>query len=150
MFLYGRQRCAILKKNDISIFFGIFSIMIIRRYFAECVIVLISDYRAQLQFMIFFIFCAQFTSVINQSFHLSLNRFLPFNKVFFLKVHLLSQIVTCNQSIKIIHIQAVTKQIKPVSSKLISAEVASEDVFTHYLMQLRGTWSALTSYKCII
>ncbi len=40
--------------------------------------------------------------------------------------------------------------MKPVSSKLISAEVASEDVFTHYLMQLRGTWSALTSYKCII
>ncbi len=34
--------------------------------------------------------------------------------------------------------------MKPVSSKLIFAEVAPEwrlDVFTHYLMQLRGTWS---------
>ncbi len=55
--------CDIEKKNDISIFGGIFSITIIRRYFAECVIVLISDYRAQ--------------------FHLSLNRFLPFNKAIF-------------------------------------------------------------------
>ncbi len=36
---------------------NIFSITIIRRYFAECVIVLIFDYRGQLQFMIFFIFC---------------------------------------------------------------------------------------------
>ncbi len=32
------------------------SITVIRRYFAECVIVLISEYCAQLQFMIFFIF----------------------------------------------------------------------------------------------
>ncbi len=39
------------------IFVWIFPITIIRRYFAECVIVLISEYRAQLQFMIFFIFC---------------------------------------------------------------------------------------------
>ncbi len=41
--------------------------------------------------------------------------------------------------------------MKPVSSKCIFAEVASElhlDVFTHCLMWLRGTWSALTcSYK---
>ncbi len=44
----------ILKKKKI---FWIFSIMIIRRYFAKCVIVLISDYRGQLQFLIFFIFC---------------------------------------------------------------------------------------------
>jgi len=49
--------CAILKKNHISIFLWIFSITIIRRYFAECVIVLISDYCGQLQFLIFFIFC---------------------------------------------------------------------------------------------
>ncbi len=34
-----------------SIFFWIFGITIIVRYFAECVIVLISEYRAQLQFM---------------------------------------------------------------------------------------------------
>ncbi len=44
--------------------------------------------------------------------------------------------------------------MKPVSTKLIFAEVASEwhlDVFSHCLMQLRGTWSALTcSYKCIM
>ncbi len=40
-----------------SVYLWIFSIMIIRRYFAECVIVLISEYRVQLQFMIFFIFC---------------------------------------------------------------------------------------------
>ncbi len=44
--------------------------------------------------------------------------------------------------------------MKPVSTKWIFAEVASEwhlDVFTHCLMQLRGTWSALTcSYKCIM
>ncbi len=45
------------KKNSLSIFLGDFSITIIRWYFAECVIVLISEYRAQLQFMIFFIFC---------------------------------------------------------------------------------------------
>ncbi len=35
----------------------IYSIPIIRLYFAECVIVLISDYCGQLQFLIFFIFC---------------------------------------------------------------------------------------------
>ncbi len=46
-----------IEKNDMSIFWGIFPITIIRRYFAECVIVLISEYRGQLQFMIFFIFC---------------------------------------------------------------------------------------------
>ncbi len=49
--------CDIEKKNDISIFWDFFR----RRYFVsvfvECVIVLISDYCAQLQFMIFFIFC---------------------------------------------------------------------------------------------
>ncbi len=45
------------KKKDISIFWGIFSITIIRQYFTECVIVLISDYRGQRQFSIFFIFC---------------------------------------------------------------------------------------------
>ncbi len=49
--------CDIEEKNDISIFLGIFSVAIIRRYFAECVIVLISDYRGKLQFLIFFIFC---------------------------------------------------------------------------------------------
>ncbi len=38
--------------------------------------------------------------------------------------------------------------MKPVSLKLLSAEVASEDVFTHRLKQLRETWSALTSYTC--
>ncbi len=45
-----------IEKNDISIFLWICSITIIRRYF-ECVIVLISEYRAQLQFMLFFILC---------------------------------------------------------------------------------------------
>ncbi len=45
-----------IEKNDISIIF-FFSITIIRRYFAECVIVLISDHRRQLEFLIFFIFC---------------------------------------------------------------------------------------------
>ncbi len=46
--------------------------------------------------------------------------------------------------------------MKPVSTKLIFAEVEVAftlclDVFTHCLMQLRGTWSALTcSYKCIM
>ncbi len=34
-----------------------FSITIIKRYFIECVIVLISEYSAQLQFTIFFICC---------------------------------------------------------------------------------------------
>ncbi len=70
------------KKNHISIFWGILSITIIRRYFAEGVIVLISEYRAQLQFMIFFIFCVLRSHQWNEgnvSFHLSLNRFLPFN-----------------------------------------------------------------------
>ncbi len=46
-----------IEKNYISIYIFFFSITIIRRYFAECVIVLISEYRAQLQFLIFFIFC---------------------------------------------------------------------------------------------
>ncbi len=39
--------------------------------------------------------------------------------------------------------------MKPVLSKLIFAEVASLDVFTQYLMQLRWTLSALNSYKLI-
>ncbi len=43
-----------IEKKMISLFLGILSITIIRQYF---VIVLISEYRAQLQFMIFFIFC---------------------------------------------------------------------------------------------
>ncbi len=43
-----------------SLYLWIFSITIIRRYFAECVIVLISEYRAQLQFMIFFILIFSF------------------------------------------------------------------------------------------
>ncbi len=42
------------KKNDLNFFL---SITITRQYLAECVIVLISDYRGQLQFLIFFIFC---------------------------------------------------------------------------------------------
>ncbi len=55
--LVGR-RCAILKKKIISIFKKKKNpITIIIRYFAECVVVLISEYRAQLPFMIFFIFC---------------------------------------------------------------------------------------------
>ncbi len=40
--------------------------------------------------------------------------------------------------------------MKPVSTKFIFEEVVSEwhlDVFTHCLMQLRGTWSALTCYN---
>ncbi len=49
--------CDIEKKREISILFWIFFNNEIRRYFAECVIVLISDYRGQLQFLIFFIFC---------------------------------------------------------------------------------------------
>ncbi len=53
----GHRGVRYWKKIYISIFLGIFSITIIRRYFAECVIVMISEYRAQLQFMIFFIFC---------------------------------------------------------------------------------------------
>ncbi len=57
MYLGPRKGCAILTKNYISIYFGIFSITIIRRYFAKCVIVLISDYHGHLQFLIFFIFC---------------------------------------------------------------------------------------------
>ncbi len=61
----------------------------------------------------------------------------------------MSQIVTFNQSIKIIHIQAAPKQMKPVLSKLIFAEVASEMAFRCIYMQLRGIWSALISYKCI-
>ncbi len=42
--------------------------------------------------------------------------------------------------------------MKPVLVTLISAEAASEGVYMylHYLMQLRGTWSASSSYKCII
>ncbi len=44
-------------ETNISIFLGIFSITIIRRYFAECVMLLISDYCGQLQCIIFFIFC---------------------------------------------------------------------------------------------
>ncbi len=76
-----------IEKNDISIFWGIFSITIIRRYFAECVIVLISEYRAQLQFMIFFIFCV--LSSHQWCFHLSLNSIFTFNKaILFLKVYI--------------------------------------------------------------
>ncbi len=48
--------CDIEKKKNLNIL-GFFSITIIRLYFADCVIVLISDYRGQLQFLIFFIFC---------------------------------------------------------------------------------------------
>ncbi len=45
-----------IEKKMISLFWGIFLITIIRRYFAERVM-LISDYRGQLQFLIFFICC---------------------------------------------------------------------------------------------
>ncbi len=55
--VYVSYRGVLLKKNDISKCLWIFLIMIIRQYFVDCVIVLISEYRAQLQFIIFFIFC---------------------------------------------------------------------------------------------
>ncbi len=45
-----------------------------RPFFAECFIVLISDYRGQLQFLIFFIFCVVIhISDRNESFHISFN-----------------------------------------------------------------------------
>ncbi len=193
--------CDIEKKTISRYFF--FPITIIRQYFAEllCYCADIWLPWTAAVFDILHIMCGQFTSV-----HIFLFKFkliLTFNKAFFSKsVHILSQICTFNQSIKIIHILSVTKQMKPASSKLIFAEVASEvaftfmhladafiqsdlfswlyifckyvcslgiehtifcaanamlyhwatgtlDVFTHCLMQLRGTWSALTSYKCI-
>ncbi len=60
---------------------------------------LISDYRrGQLQFLIF-IFC-----VVKEINILSLNRFYRYKDFIFLSVNLLSQIVTFNQSIKIIHL----------------------------------------------
>ncbi len=52
-FHFVELRCAILEKK-LSLFS---SITITRQYLAECVIVLISDYRGQLPFLIFFIFC---------------------------------------------------------------------------------------------
>ncbi len=61
--LYCEDRCVytvgckiyICKKKNLNIFW--ICLIIIRRYFAECVIVLISHYRGQPQFLIFFIFC---------------------------------------------------------------------------------------------
>ncbi len=89
-------------KIIISIFVYFVSIKIIGLYFAECVIVLISDYSGQMQCLIFFIFCVvRSHQRFNSSFHLSLNRVLPFNQaIFFLKVcifwvkllHLISQL----------------------------------------------------------
>ncbi len=53
-----------------------------------------------------------------------------FNKAIFSKsVHLLNQIVTCNQSISIIRHLGCYQQMKPVSTKLIFAEVAYEVAF---------------------
>ncbi len=48
---------ACIHTRGVRWYLDIFAITIIGRYFAECVIVLISDYRGQLQFLIFVIFC---------------------------------------------------------------------------------------------
>ncbi len=67
------------KKNDLNFFL---SITITRQYLAECVIVLISDYRGQLPFLIFFIFCVVGSHQWLIHLSICLNRFLPFNKAF--------------------------------------------------------------------
>ncbi len=55
-----------IEKNYISIFLGISLITIIRRYFAECVIVLKPEYHGTATvYDILHILCAQFTSVMN-------------------------------------------------------------------------------------
>ncbi len=56
--------CNIDKKNNISIFSGILSIKIIRRYFAECVIVLISADSYSFFDILHILFGGQFTAVI--------------------------------------------------------------------------------------
>ncbi len=75
-------------------------------------------------------------------------------------MHLLNQIVTFNQSIRIIkHLGHKTFRLLPNKWNQYQQNESLQklhlkwhlDVFTHCLMQLRGTWSALTcSYKCIM
>ncbi len=112
-------------------------------------------------FDILHILCGQFTSVNTNNLLICLNWFFTFlgiftfNKSFFSKsVHLLNQIVTFNQSIRIIRHLGCHQTNETSINKMNLAEVEYEwylDVFTHSLMQLTGTWSALTcSYKYIM
>ncbi len=118
-------------------------------------------------FDILHILCGQFTSVIEINLFIQVKidfyllwAILPLIKPLFSKsMHLLSQIVTFNQSIRIIrHLSCYqTNETSINKMNLCRSCIWSGiytlclDVFTHCLMQLRWTWSALTwSYKCIM
>ncbi len=116
-----------IDKKTVSLFSRILSITIIRRYFAECVIVLIlrTTVHSWLWYSSYSVWWSVHSSDRNESFPISLNRFLPFMVIFtirpvFLKVCMIIWVKFFNL---ISHLEkdiwAVIKQNKSVSTKFI-------------------------------